>query len=122
MAKFDRLKKLMGDFYLKNKNLGKKEIFRKFEGLGESKRTLNRWLDRLQKNETLERKKGSGRIAKKVNSKVIKAIKKKFNHRHGCSQRKVASELNISQQYVSKILKESSDIKCFKKYKRPTIK
>ena len=101
MAKFDHLIKSMSDFYLKNKNLGKKEIFRKFEGLGASKRTLNRWLDRLRKNKILERKKGSGRIAKKVN--VIKAIKRKFNHRHGCSQRKVASEFNISQQYVSKI-------------------
>ena len=50
MAKFDHLKKSMGDFYLKNKNLQKKEIFRKFEGLGASKRTLNRWLNRLQKN------------------------------------------------------------------------
>ena len=76
MAKFDHLKKSMGDFYLKNKNLQKKEIFRKFEGLGASKCTLNRWLDRLQKNKTLERKNGSGRVAKKFNSKVIKAIKK----------------------------------------------
>jgi len=30
MAKFDHLKKSMGDFY--PKNLQKKEIFRKFEG------------------------------------------------------------------------------------------
>ena len=56
MAKFDHLKKSIGDFYLENKNLQKKEIFRKFEGLGASKCTLNRWLDRLQKNKTLERK------------------------------------------------------------------
>jgi predicted transcriptional regulator len=121
MAKFDHLKKSMGDFYLKNKNLERKEIFRKFEGLGASKRTFNSWLERLQKNKTLERKTGSGRVAKKVNSKVIKAIKRKFNHRHGCSQRKVASEFNISQQYVSKILKESSDINCYKKIKRPLM-
>ena len=47
MAKFDHLKKSMGDFYLKNKNLQKKEIFRNFDGLGVSKRTLNRWLERL---------------------------------------------------------------------------
>ena len=45
----------MGDFYLKNKNLERKEIFRKFEGLGASKRTLNSWLERLKKNKTLER-------------------------------------------------------------------
>ena len=82
-----------------------------------------------KKSKTLEHKKGSGRVTKKVNRKIIKAIKRKFNHRHGCSQSKVASEFNISQQYVSKILKyhlwkpkmilkESSDIKCYKKYKR----
>ena len=118
MAKFDHLKKSMGDFYLKNKNLQKKEIFRKFEGLGASKCTLNRWLDRLQKNKTLERKNGSGRVAKKFSSKVIKAIKNKFDHKHGCSQRKVDSEFNITQLYVCKILKESSDINCYKKYKR----
>jgi hypothetical protein len=41
MAKFDNLKKSMGDFYLKNKNLERKEIFRKLEVLGASKRTLN---------------------------------------------------------------------------------
>ena len=118
MAKFDHLKKSIGDFYLKNKNLQKKEIFRKFEGLGASKCTLNRWLDRLQKNKTLERKNGSGRVAKKFNSKVIKAIKNKFDHNYGCSQRTVDSEFNITQLYVCKILKESSDINCYKKYKR----
>ena len=31
MAKFDRLKKSMGDFYLKNKNLQKKEILKSHE-------------------------------------------------------------------------------------------
>ena len=59
----------------------------------------------MKKNKALECKKGSGRIAKKVKSKVIKAIERKFNHRHGCSQRKIASEFNITHQYVSKILK-----------------
>ena len=76
----------------------------------------------MQKNKTLERKNGSGRVAKKFSSKVIKAIKNKFDHKHGCSQRTVDSEFNITQLYVCKILKESSDINCYKKYKRPLMK
>ena len=88
MAKFGQLKKINGWFLPKKQNLQKKEIFRKFEGLGVSKCTLNRLLDRLQKNKTPERKKRSHEVAKKVNNKVIKAIKSKLNRRHGYSQRK----------------------------------
>jgi hypothetical protein len=77
----------------------------------------------LQKNKTLERKNGSGKVAKKFKSKVIKAIKNKFDqtrfeNKHVCSQRTVDSKFNITQLYVCKILKESSDINCYKKYKR----
>jgi len=50
---------------------------------------------------------------------VKQQIKKKFNHRSGCSQRKVAQKFNISKSYVQKILKQSSNIRCYKKIKIP---
>ena len=69
MAKFDQLKKNLYEFYTKNKNLKKKQIFEKFEGLGASKSTLYSWLDQLENKKTLIRKKGNGRVPKKNKSK-----------------------------------------------------
>ncbi len=48
MAKYDQIKKSMYYFYEKNKHLGMKEIFDKFDGLGASKRTLYSWLEQFQ--------------------------------------------------------------------------
>ena len=58
---------------------------------------------------------------KKIKAKERIEIKRKFKHPHGCSQRKVAREFNISPSYINKILKESSNIKCYKKIKRPLM-
>ena len=121
MAKYDHIKKSMYFFYEKNKHLGKKAIFDKFDGLGPSKRTLYSWLEQLQKKNHLKRKNGSGRVAKKVTAKEKKEIKRRFNHRHGCSQRRTASKFNIAQSYLNKILKESSGVKYYKKLKKPLM-
>jgi len=75
----------------------------------------------LRTKKTLKRKKGSGRVAKKLTPKVIKAIKRSFNHKTGRSQRKSARSFNMSQSYVSKILKKYSDIRAYKKYKKPLM-
>ncbi len=97
MAKYDHLKETLYKFYNNNRNLSRKEIFDKFHDLGAPKRTLNRWLASLEQNKTLARENGSGRVAKKVTRTVKQQIKKKFNHRSGCSQRKVAQKFNISK-------------------------
>ena len=121
MAKYDHLKETLYKFYNNNRNLSRKEIFDKFHDLGAPKRTLNRWLASLEQNKTLARENGSGRVAKKVTRTVKQQIKKKFNHRSGCSQRKVAQKFNISKSYVQKILKQSSNIRCYKKIKIPDM-
>ena len=85
----------MYNFYTVNKHLSRKEIFDRFIAIRAPERSLNRWLCNLEQNKTLKRKKGSGRIAKKATPKVIKAIKRKFNHCTGCSQRKTASAKSL---------------------------
>jgi len=40
-------------------------------------------------------------LSKKATPKVIKAIKRKFNHRTGCSQRKTASAFNLTVSHVN---------------------
>jgi hypothetical protein len=49
----------------------------------------------LLQNKTLDRKKGSGRIAKIATPTVRKAIKRMFNHKSGRSQKKSANLFNI---------------------------
>jgi hypothetical protein len=121
MVKHDALKENLYNFYTANKHLSRKEIFDRFIAIGAPERSLNRWLCNLEQNKTLKRKKGSGRIAKKATPKVIKAIKRKFNHRTGCSQRKTASAFNLTVSHVNYILKKYSDIRKYKKFKRPLM-
>jgi DNA invertase Pin-like site-specific DNA recombinase len=75
----------------------------------------------LEQNKTLKRKKGCVRIAKKATPKVIKAIERKFNHHTGFSQRKTASAFNLTISHVNYILKKYSDIRKYKKFKRPLM-
>jgi transposase len=75
----------------------------------------------IAKKKHLKRKNGSGKVAKKVTTKEKKEIKRRFNHRLGCSQRRTASEFNIAQSYLNKILKESSGVKYYKKLKKPLM-
>ncbi len=85
MTKYDHLKETLYSFYKNNSHLGRKAIYDRFIELGAPKRTLNRWLVKLLQNKTLDRKKGSGRIAKKATPTVNKAIKRMFNHKSGRS-------------------------------------
>ena len=101
MAKHDALKENLYNFYTANKHLSRKEIFDRFIAIGAPDRSLNRWLCNLEQNKTLKRKKGSGRIAKKATPKVIKAIKRKFNHRTGCSHKERQLVRSIWQYHMS---------------------
>ena len=98
MSKYEALKKNLQDFYEKNANLTRKHFFDKFIDLGAPKRTLNRWLSLLEDKKSLNRKNGSGRVAKIATKANIAKIKKIFNHRSGRSQRKVARKFNFSKQ------------------------
>ena len=113
------LKENLYNFYTSNRHLSRKEIFDRFIAIGAPERSLNRWLCSLEQNKTLKRKKVSGRIAKKATPKIIKAIKRKFNH--GCSRRKTASAFNLTVSLVNYILKKYSDIRKYKEFKRPLM-
>ena len=90
----------------------------KFLELGATERSLNRYQALLKQNKSLGRKNGSGLVTKKPTPKVVRKIKRSFNHLNGISQRKAALKFSISQSYISKILKESSNIRVYKKIKK----
>ena len=83
MAKYDHLKETLYNFYKNNSHLVRKAIQDRFIELGAPERNLNHWLVKLLQNKKLDRKKASGRIAKKATSTVRKAIKRIFNHKSG---------------------------------------
>ncbi len=57
MAKYDDLKSTLYKFYVKNRNLGRKQIFEKFRELDAPKRSLNRWLTILEEKKIIEKEK-----------------------------------------------------------------
>jgi|LakMenE18May11ns_1017448.scaffolds.fasta_scaffold9790835_1 hypothetical protein len=121
MTKYEALKKSLQNYFEKNPNLERKRIFDVFIELGAPKRSLNNWITRLESNTSLTRKVGSGRPTRKATRGTIARIKRKFNHRSGCSQRRVARQFEISQSYVSYILKKHTNIVCRKKTKKPLM-
>ena len=118
MEKQNAWEKNLQIYYAKHVNLGRKQIFKVFFNLGVPKSSLNRWLSCLEKQMSLKRKVGSGRPTKIATRCNIAKIVRKFNHRSGCSQRKVARQLNTSHQYISYILKHRTEIRCRKKQKK----
>ena len=89
-----------------------------FFELGELEWFLNMWLSLFEENKNWECIKGSGRVIKKAATKVVSQIKRRFNQRSGVSQRKAALKFNMSQSYISKILKESSNIRVYREIKK----
>ena len=61
-----------------------------------------------------ERRKGQGRIAKKMPPGKVRNLGRQFNHKHGKSQRKAARKFGIDPSYVNKLLKSMS-IDCRRK-------
>jgi CTP-dependent riboflavin kinase len=118
---YEHLKMTLYKYYLENHVLGRKHIFDKFKDMGAPKRTLNHWLQLLEQGKELTRKKGSGPSIKIATPGTIRKLKNAFNHRKGCSQKKVAKKLGTSQQYVSKLLKNRTSIRCFKRTKKPKM-
>ena len=86
-----------------------------FLKLGAPERSLDRWLNLLNQNKTLVRKIDKGRPTVIATKPTINKIKRKFNNKSGCSQRRVARSINCHYSYVSKILKKHSNIRCYKK-------
>ena len=106
------------NFYKKNQNLQDCELAKAFQAMGLSRATSYRKVRRLRVGAPL-RKQGSGRPAKIATANNIKIIEQNFKNRDGCSQRKVAKQIKSTQPYVSYILKKYTNIRCYKKIKKP---
>jgi len=105
----------------RNLHLEKPKMFtvKHFLDKGASKATIYRALERVEKNIGYQRKKGCGWKAIKMDKKHIDQLKKTFDHHHGVSQRQVARRFNCVQSYISKILKDKTNIRYYKKKKIP---
>lgn len=121
MGKYDSIKKDLYKFVNNNPLKTKFEIANHLIQLGYAKASVYRWIRCVENHKPLERKKGSRRVSKIASKANIRYIKNKFNHRSGCSQRKVARRLGCSQRYIGMILKKHTKIKCYKKPKKPNL-
>ena len=82
-----------------------------FEEENYNPRTIRRIIDRYTNGISVERKSGSGRIAKKMPKPKIKMLKEYFDNKDGISQRIAAKKFKISQSYVNFLLKNKTSIK-----------
>lgn len=119
MSKQVALRSRVYSYYEKHKNKGKMFTFEHFMSEGVAKSTVSSIIKRCESGITIERIKGSGRIAKKMPKAKVKQLKAMFDHKDGRSQPMIAKKFNISQQYVSKLLKTKTTIVCRKKIKIP---
>ena len=120
MVKDRTPEKLMVNFYQKNISKGKNFVVKYFVDCGLSRATAYRMIDKC-KSGSIERRVGSGRVAKIATRKNVQKIDTLFRNKSGCSQRGVARKFNCSQYYISKSLRKKTDIKKLKK-KAPTKK
>jgi transposase len=109
---------LVKNFFEKNKANGKAFTVKYFQKLGISRRTVYNIISLAEKGASFSRKVGSGRKSWKINKSKILKIAKSVDGKTGISQRKIARKYNISQPYVSKILKKQK-IRYFKRQKAP---
>ena len=109
MTKDNDLRKRVYLFFSKNKHLGKTYTKDHFVAEGYSKWTIYGILQRFSTGISYHRRKGQGRIAKKMPKRRIKALSAHFDHKHGKSQRQAASTFNISASYVCELLKTDKD-------------
>ena len=109
------MKNLLHVFFQKNRHFGRKHIFDHFIQLGAPETSLHRWLNLLFNKKTLNRKAGSGRKPKIAIPENTRRTRIYFNDRCGRSQKKFATRLKTSQQYISFILKKYTKIRCSKK-------
>jgi hypothetical protein len=114
MVKVKTLEKSLIDFYKKNISKGKSFVVKFFIDCGYSRATAYRMIDKCESG-SIERRVGSGRVAKIATRKNIEKIDSLFRNKSRCSQRGVAKKFNCSQSYISKILREKTDIVALKK-------
>ena len=115
--KYDQ-KIIIKEFYNKYIHLGKSYVANHFIAEGFAKTTVYRIIALVENEKSLERKIGSGRPAKFSTKPMIKRLQNYFNHHSGRSKRKFTRKVEWHQSTVSKILKNSTLIRVFRKPRR----
>jgi transposase len=121
MAKYKSVKEALYNFMKENPELETSSIAECFIGPLAPERSVYRWIKQVKDKGTLERKISSGRPVKIATTVNIRKLKKMFNHRSGRSQRAAARKFGCTQPYISKLLKQRTNIRHRKKMKRPLL-
>ena len=77
-----------------------------FVAEGIPKKTVYDIIKRYLVRGTVERRRGSGRPARKMKSRNRQRLKRMVNHKTGLSQRALASTFGCSQAYICKVIKK----------------
>uniref|UniRef100_A0A914EDP4 Uncharacterized protein n=1 Tax=Acrobeloides nanus TaxID=290746 RepID=A0A914EDP4_9BILA len=112
--KQDQLRERVYKFYSDNIAAGKGYTRTHFMKEGVSERTLNAILQRFHNNLPASHQRGGGRPAKIFTPNKIRALKRKFDHKDGISQRQGVKKFQCSPAMINKTLKKLI-ISCRKK-------
>ena len=72
---------------------------------GFPKSTIYSVLSRFERTGSIERKRGSGRKAIKMNLRKIVVLRRAANHKTGISQQKFALQFGCSQSYICRTIR-----------------
>jgi hypothetical protein len=112
------LEKCLENLYKNNIKHGRSHVAGLIMDMGYSKATAYRKVLRIEAG-SLKRIVGSGRpptVAKSIN---VENIAKFFDQKSGVSQKEVAKTYNCNQSTISRILKQKTNVRVFKKKRRP---
>ena len=98
-----------------------KKIVDSFVEIGCSRRSVYRWANSALQNRKVGRNTRVGPPLRIATKGTIQKVKRYFDHRTGRSQRKIAGKIGCSQAYISRLIKKHTDIRCYKKSKRPLM-
>jgi hypothetical protein len=119
MSTHANIKTRVYKFLSDNPEVKKVDVVSHFLKEGCHRSTLYRYIKLYEAGTQVERKKGTGRPRVFSTKANVKKIEKMFNNRDGISLRKAASKLKCHHQTVKNILKQHTNIKCYKKRKIP---
>jgi hypothetical protein len=94
---------------------GRKAIANHFIDENNSKPPIYRYIQCWENTMPVERKKGSGRIARIMTSKNIKRSETMVKDRSGISTRQLVPKFKCDQSYIVKTFKNKTNIECRKK-------
>ena len=103
-SKQEQVRKEIYEFYLANRSRGKPFILEHFKHVKITKRSIYRIIERAENELGHKRVPGSGRVAKIMNPKGIKSLKKMFDHSDRVSTRQASRKLGCTHSHIIKTL------------------